>query len=180
MTENSDVRSPPVGGTVSRNTASTGESTTPSLTNNNSPPGNRYKEENMDRNNISSSTKNNSNIISTVVEAYKGMTPAIKLVLALPGEKIALAKPIDAFRKAFLTCLVFNKENGIDAVQLFRDGEDPVETLDKKRSPVLKILTPPNLSASIQEMAKYAVKVKSYEIIYKIEINIFLKRQSGE
>ena len=63
-------------------------------------------------------------------------------------------------------------ENGADIVPLFRDGEDPIEILEKKRLPILKILDPIDKSATSKEKAQHAAKGKSYENIYEREINI--------
>ena len=58
-----------------------------------------------------------------------------------------------------------------------RDGEDPIEILEKKKIPALKILDPINPSAATKEKAQYAAKEKGYENIYKQEINLSTKQQ---
>ena len=110
-------------------------------------------------------------------DSFEGMTPSIKIVLSLTGEKVASAKPIDVFRKDFSTYIAANMENGADIVPLFRDGEDLIVILEKKRLPILKILDPIKSSATIKEKALHAAKNKIYENIYDREINLFTTRQ---
>ena len=78
------------------------------------------------------------------------MPPAIKLVLALPGEKVTLAKLINGFCKDFLAYLAANMETGINIVPLFRDVEDPVDVLEKKMVPFLKI-PKPSISSALSQ-----------------------------
>ena len=75
------------------------------------------------------------------------------------------------------TYIAANMENGADIVPLFRDGEDLIVILEKKRLPILKILDPIKSSATIKEKALHAAKNKSYENIYNREINLFTTRQ---
>ena len=86
------------------------------------------------------------------------MTPKIKLVLALPGGKVTLAKLINAFRNDFSTYIAATMENGIDIFLVLRDGLDPEVALEAKRFPVLKILDPIDSSASSQDQARHAAK----------------------
>ena len=111
-----------------------------------------------------------------MTNSFEGMTPAIKKILSLPGEKVASAKPIDGFRKDFSTYIAANMENGADIVPFFRDVEDPIEILEKKRLSILKILDPIDSSAMIKEKAQHAAKEKSCKKIYEREVNIFTKR----
>ena len=57
--------------------------------------------------------------------------------------------------------------DSIDIVPLFRDGKDPIESLDKKRFPTLRIPEKLKSDATVAEKAQRAAKVKSYESIYK-------------
>ena len=66
-----------------------------------------------------------------------------------------------------------NMENRADVVPPFRDGEDPIEVLEKKRLPVLKILNPTDSAAVTKEKSQHAAKEKSYENIYEQGINLF-------
>ena len=107
------------------------------------------------------------------------MTPKIKLVLALPGEKVTISKPIDAFRKDFFTYIAATMENGIYIAPLLRYDLDPEVALEVKRFPVLKMLAPIDSSASSQEQSRHAAKERSYENIYDRKINLYSKRQWG-
>ena len=64
----------------------------------------------------------------------------------------------------------------MDIVPFFRDGEDMIEILEKKRLPVLKMLDPIDSSALNKEKAQRAAEEKSYDNIYEQEINLFAKR----
>ena len=57
-----------------------------------------------------------------VPERFEEINPAIKFMLNLPGEKFTLGKPMEG-SKIFLTYAIANMENGIDMVQLFREGD---------------------------------------------------------
>jgi len=115
--------------------------------------------------------------VPSISEGYEGMTPAIKVVLNLPGKNVTLAKLIEGFRKDSLIYVAANVENGLDIVPLFRDGNDPLETLEKKMFPVLKRKEPINSSASNLLKMIHAAKEKRYQNIYDQEINMFSKWQ---
>ena len=100
---------------------------------------NKYKGKNKYGGKGSNNNKNTTNTVPSVTDSFEAMTPAIKIFLSLPGEKVASTKPIDGFRKDFSTYIAANMENGADIVPLFRDSEDPIEILEKKRLPILKI-----------------------------------------
>ena len=177
MTESTDIETPTItGGPSSGNVNNTHGSTTQSRTNTSAPTASKYKGNNK-HGGKGNNNKNNANTVPSVTDSFKGMTSSIKIFLSLPGEKIASSKLIDGFRKEFLTYIAANMENGADIVPIFRDGEDPIEILEKKRLPILKILDPINSSATIKEKEENAAKEKSYESIYEREINLFTKRQ---
>ena len=73
--------------------------------------------------------------------------------------------------------MAVNVKNSLDIVPLFRDIKDPVQALEDKRFPVLKILEPINSLASDSEKTRQ--NKKSYKNIYENEIKIFMKRQWG-
>ena len=79
------------------------------------------------------------------------MTPSIRVMLALPGDKFTLGKPMEGFRKDVSTYVVVNMENGLDIVPLCRDGSDPIEALERKKIPVLKTHDPIDNSATVKE-----------------------------
>ena len=60
------------------------------------------------------------------------MTPAIKVVLMLPEEKVKKEKPMEPFQKNFATYVAANIKNGINIVIFFRDGKDPIQALEEK------------------------------------------------
>ena len=88
-----------------------------------------------------------------MTNSFEGITLVIKIVLSLTGEKIVSTKPINGFCKDLLTYIAAKMENGADIVPLFRDGEDLIENLKKKRLLILKILDPIYSSARIKEKA---------------------------
>ena len=117
--------------------------------------------------------------IPSVAKSYEGMTPKTKLVLALLGGKVTLAKPINESCKDFSTYTAATMENGIDIVPLLRDVLYPEVALEAKRFPVLNMLAPIDSSASSQYQAQHAAKENSYDNIYDREINLYSKRQWG-
>ena len=124
---------------TSGNVNNTHGSTTPSQTETHAPTANKYKGKNKNGGKGSNNNKNITNNVPSMTDSFKEMMPVIKIFLSLPGEKVASAEPIDGFHKDFLTCIAANMENGADIVPLFRYGEDPIEILEKKRLPILKI-----------------------------------------
>ena len=133
MTESTYVDNPTtIGGLGSGNINNACESTTSWRTETLTPTINKNK----GRNKYGGKSSNGVNCISSTVplvaKSFEGMTPAIIIVLLLPGEKVTLAKPINGFRNDFLTYTAANEENGADNVPLFRDGEDPIEIFEKK------------------------------------------------
>ena len=166
MTEATDVYTPTTtGGLASGNVNNTRGSTTSSSTKMTTPTSNKNKGRNRNSGKPSNGVKSTLSTVPSVTKSFEGMTPAINIVLLLPGEKVASVKPIDGFCKDFSTYVAANMENGVDVVPIFRDGEDPVEISEKKIFPVLKILDPIDSSASTKEKAQHAAKEKSYENI---------------
>ena len=127
MTEATGVDTPtPTGGPASGNTNSTRESTTLLRTETSTPTTNKNKGKNNNSGKPSNSVKNTVSTVPSLTESFEGMTPVIKIILQLLGEKLALQE--------FLTYIPANTDNGADIVSLFRDGEDPIEILEKKDS----------------------------------------------
>ena len=143
MIKATDVDMPTTTGWIaSGNINSAQGSTTLLRTETPAPTINKKEGRNKNDRKSSNNAKNTTNTVPLVTESFEEMTPAIKTVLSLPGEKVASAKIIDGFCKDFLTNIVENMENGADIVPFFRDDEDPIEILEKERIPVLKMLDP--------------------------------------
>ena len=159
MTVAPNANSITLGETVSVGANKTGGPTNPSHTENNTPTMNRNRGRSRNGENTRNALGGNaSSYIPSVAKSYEGMMPKIKLVLALPGGKVTLAKLINAFRNDFSTYIAATMENGIDIFLILRDGLDPEVALEAKRFPVLKILAPIDSSASSQDQARHAAK----------------------
>ena len=159
MTEATDVDThTTTGGQTFGNVNNAHGSTTPYRTETSAPTTSKYKGKNKNGGKGPNNNKNKANTVPSVNDSFEEMMPAINIALSLPGEKVASAKPIDGFRKDFSTYIAANMENGVDIVPLFRDSKDPIEILEKKRLPILKILDPIKSSATIKEKAQHVAK----------------------
>ena len=70
-------------------------------------------------------------------------------------------------------------ENGAEIVSLFRDGDDPIKVLEKKRLPILKILDPNDLAVTVKEKSQHTAKEKATKTSMN-ERSIYSQNNNGK
>ena len=70
--------------------------------------------------------------MQSVPDNFLGITPVIKLVLTLSGEKVKKGKLMEPFQMNFAMYVAVNIENGVDIIPFLETGKIPSNHLSTK------------------------------------------------